>query len=159
MTPTPACWCGAAIFTDQETGCLFCSDSPMHDPVDTGALPGLIPGRRVYLSGPMSGHVKCNYPEFDRWADELRSVGYEVLNPAEISLGPGVRGSYADLIRKDIAALITCQGVALLDDWEESHGSNLEVDIAKTLGMPVKSVDWWIRRGNQENPRAREEAS
>jgi nucleoside 2-deoxyribosyltransferase len=89
--------------------------------------------KRVYLAGPMSGHPDLNFPAFHRAAASLRASGYEVLNPAE--LVPDQTTKWEDCMRKDIAALVTCDGIALLPGWENSRGAQLENLIASRLGM------------------------
>jgi hypothetical protein len=91
--------------------------------------------KRIYLSGGMTGYPELNYPLFNATAARLRSLGYDVVNPAEvIAEHPGVWESH---MRADIAALLTCDSVALLDGWERPNGACLEVHIAMALGMKV----------------------
>ena len=44
---------------------------------------------KLYISGPMTGHKDNNYPTFNQASKELRAIGYQVINPAEIDLGEG----------------------------------------------------------------------
>ena len=39
---------------------------------------------KVYLAGPMAGYKDHNFPAFNAKAAELRALGHEVFNPAEI---------------------------------------------------------------------------
>jgi hypothetical protein len=90
---------------------------------------------KLYLAGPMSGIEDLNFPAFTRAAAELRAAGYEVVNPAE--LNPDHTMPWAECMRRDIAALVTCDGIALLPRWEKSRGATLEQHIASQLGMRV----------------------
>lgn len=95
--------------------------------------------KRVYLAGPMSGLPEFNFPAFRVEAARLRGLGLDVVNPAEIN-GPAAVASgltWEDCMRADIAQLVTCDSIAVLDNWQNSRGASLEVHIAQTLGMPV----------------------
>lgn len=91
--------------------------------------------KRVYLSGPMSGLPEHNFPAFNAEAARLRGLGYDVVNPVDINPDPGL--SWHQCLRNDLAALLTCDGVALLDGWQGSAGAHLEVHVAHRLGMPI----------------------
>lgn len=91
---------------------------------------------RVYISGPMTGLPEFNFPAFNEAARFLRGVGHTVINPAE-NFGGDTTLSWTDYIRKDIADILTVEGVAVLPGWEESRGARLEVSIARALGLPV----------------------
>lgn len=133
----PRCWCGARAYTGS------CTASDFHDPTATGR-PDTI--RKLYLAGPMSGRDNCNYPAFHMVAEELRSVGFEVVNPAEHAEGR----HYVDFIRRDIKLLVECDGVAVLEEWWESVGARNEAQVAGILHMPVRPWQQWLELGPQE---------
>lgn len=89
---------------------------------------------RIYLSGPMTGLPNFNYPRFHLEAARLRALGYEVVNPAELSEPTDPR---AVCMRRDIQALMTCDAVAMLPGWTSSHGATLEHACAVQCGMKV----------------------
>lgn len=91
--------------------------------------------KRLYISGPMTGLPEFNFPYFHAEAARLRGLGYEVVNPAE--LNPDDALPWADCMRKDIAALMECDAIALLHGWENSKGAHLEMHIAHRLGMEI----------------------
>lgn len=88
---------------------------------------------RYYLAGPMSGIEDFNFPAFHHWAQRLRAEGFEIINPAE--LNPDHSMPWAECMKRDIAALVTCDGIALMPGWERSRGAKLEHDIAHQLGL------------------------
>lgn len=90
---------------------------------------------KLYLAGPMTGYKDLNFPHFHAVADLLRRQGHEVINPAEVNSDPTM--AWEDCMRKDIAVLVTCEGIALLDGWEKSRGATLEHHIARSLSMHV----------------------
>jgi hypothetical protein len=93
----------------------------------------------VYLSGPMTGLPDFNRPAFHAAAAALRAQGYVVINPAEVDLGPAA--TWVDYMRihlAEIARRVT--QVFVLPGWEGSRGAQLEVHVARSLGLPVVPV-------------------
>lgn len=90
---------------------------------------------RIYISGPMTGMPELNFPAFNRAAAGLRSLGHEVVNPAELDALDTIELSWEDYLRRDIKLLVDCNAIALLPGWEKSRGARLEVHIADALGM------------------------
>jgi hypothetical protein len=91
--------------------------------------------KRVYLSGPMSGLPEFNFPAFNAEAARLRSIGYQVVNPAEINQEE--QGNWQVCMRRDIVELMSCDTLALLDGWQSSNGAHLEMHIAHRVGMLI----------------------
>lgn len=91
--------------------------------------------KRVYISGPMTGFADFNFPAFNAEAARLRAMGLDVVNPAELNPEPGA--TWEQCMRKDIAALMTCDTLALLPRWELSDGANLELHIAHRVGICI----------------------
>lgn len=83
----------------------------------------------------MTGHPDLNFPLFHAEAKRLRSVGHEIVNPAEINVDPAK--GWEDSMRADIAELVTCQAIAMLPGWQQSRGATLEHHIATQLGLEV----------------------
>lgn len=95
---------------------------------------------RCYLSGPMSNIPGLNFPAFHAEAARLRALGHDVVNPAEINSDPGV--PWEVCLKDDIRALLTCDSIVMLPDWECSRGATLEHHIATALGMKVFMASW-----------------
>ena len=93
--------------------------------------------KKLYLAGPMSGYPDRNFPAFHKAAAMLRACGYEVVSPAEINaehqyaLNPTAE-LRAECMRRDIEALMQCDGVATLMNWQRSKGAQCEIAIAST---------------------------
>lgn len=95
----------------------------------------------IYISGPMTGLPDLNFPAFHAAAAKLRAAGHQVVNPAELDAADaGKVMEWADYLRRDIKTLMDCKAVALLPNWEQSRGAQLEVYIAQQLGMLVAPV-------------------
>lgn len=94
---------------------------------------------RVYLSGPMSGIEAHNFPAFRAAAAMLRANGLTVINPAEINVDVGA--GWHECLRKDMAALASCDMLALLPGWQRSDGAHLELHVAHRLGMEIVMLE------------------
>jgi len=83
----------------------------------------------------MTSMPDLNFPAFHAEAARLREIGYDVVNPAELHPEPGK--SWHECMRKDLAALLTCDALALLDGWQRSAGAHLEMHVAHRVGMEI----------------------
>lgn len=90
--------------------------------------------KTIYLSGPMTGYPDFNYPAFNEEAARLRKLGYDVINPAELNSSDV---TWHQCLRKDIAELVQCDGIVLMDGWEKSNGAHLEMHVAHRVGMEI----------------------
>jgi hypothetical protein len=112
---------------------------------------------RLYLAGPMTGYPRWNYDAFTEAAAQLREVGFDVVSPHELDLAVGfdpdapaedfTQGMLYAAMRRDIQALLTVEGVALLPGWEASDGVQIETSVALSLGLPVSTVDLFLAIG------------
>lgn len=92
-------------------------------------------GRRLYLSGAMSGAPDLNFPLFNRVAAQLRALGWDVVNPVDINGDPTAK--WLDCIKKDLDYLETCDAIALLPNWGKSFGAQIEHLAAQKFGLAV----------------------
>lgn len=119
--------------------------------------------KRLYLSGPMSHKRAFNIPEFDKWAHNLRSKGYEVVSPAELDdpkfrelclqckdgtmeelaklcEAAGIKpDTWGDLLARDVKLLADdgIEGIVVLKGWEGSRGATLETYVGRLCGLPI----------------------
>lgn len=94
---------------------------------------------RIYVAGPMTGLPEFNFPAFNTMAERLRAEGWHVENPADHGETEGAE--WADYLRFDIESLATCEAIMLLPGWSKSKGANLEVHIAKQIGVTIMLSD------------------
>lgn len=104
-------------------------------------------GRRVYISGPMTGYPEHNYPAFNDAERLLEIWGHIPLNPAR---HPD-QACWADYLRLDLVDVASADGIATLPGWQESRGAQLEIHVAHALGILVLPIDHW-RGGEPECP-------
>lgn len=109
--------------------------------------------QRLYIAGPMTGHADLNFPAFHAAAAEYRKKGAFVINPAEMNGGDAEIATSAKMtaeqyhahwvrcMKKDINALMTCDGVVMLPGWQKSRGAKLEHHIARNLGLTITYKD------------------
>jgi hypothetical protein len=90
---------------------------------------------RVYVSGPMTGMPRYNFPAFFEAARKLRRAGYRVHNPA--TKGNPVGWTWEDFMRYDLVKLIDCDAIFMLPGWRKSRGARLERHVAKELGFVI----------------------
>lgn len=98
---------------------------------------------RLYLAGPMSGLPLFNFPAFAAARTDLRARGFDVWCPAEHDELAGfdplfsAADTFANYMARDLQEVCRSAGVIVLPGWESSRGANLEVVVARALGLPV----------------------
>jgi len=108
---------------------------------------------RVYIFGPMRGIRFYNFPAFDAAVVELRRLGHEPVSPADLDRATGFDPftlpgdwdwwklpegfSLDDAIKRDTAAIMTCDAAWQLDGWEKSTGATAERGLIRWRGLPV----------------------
>lgn len=142
QTAFPCQWClDAKIYFSSQ------ANLAMHiSMVHVGNVVPLIPEPvlKIYVAGPMTGLPDYNYPEFHAAADLLRKAGYEVFNPAEIEDSANPPKMWHEYMRLGLTKMLLCQGVALLDGYENSKGALIEINLAYSLGMELRTLDGWL---------------
>lgn len=126
--------------------------------MQTKDQPALVSGKRVYLSGPMTGHDDLNVEAFDHVERVCRRLGAtRVYNPCHAGIDKSISHedamlfSIRTLVRpgvEDVACTrpggVPASGIDMvvtLDGWEKSDGARLEVIVARACGIPVVRLD------------------
>lgn len=99
----------------------------------------------IYVSGPMSGIKDLNVPRFNKATKKLRKRGYKVVNPPELDRLIRMR-TWEGCLRRDLAFVVKCDEIATLPNWQKSRGANLEIYVAKALGMAVHPVNYYLQK-------------
>lgn len=95
---------------------------------------------KLYLSGVIT--TNPNYKnDFENAYKRLNDAGYTVVSPV-IFCDESM--NFDRRTKKCIQVLSTCTAVAVIDTPYSSMLSDLELEIATTLFMQVKTVDEWI---------------
>ena len=65
----------------------------------------------------------------------MKRIGVEPVNPLENGLTE--HDSWQAHIAKDIADLLQCKAIYMLQGWQDSKGARIERYIATEIGMPI----------------------
>ena len=90
---------------------------------------------KIYIAGKITGDTGYR-AKFGRAEERLKKEGHIVLNPA--SLPEGLRSE--EYMRICAAMMSVSDCVALLPDWEESHGAQVEYAWCKYVGKPMMGL-------------------
>lgn len=99
---------------------------------------------KLYVCGPMSNLPDKNFPAFNRAAELLRSMGYEVVNPVDINPNPEL--PWHECMKADIREMVLCDGLALLPGHGDSIGASIEMNLALWLRIECQPLDVWLSR-------------
>lgn len=86
----------------------------------------------VYLAGKITGEDEYR-EKFERAEGTLMEHGHEVLNPATMPEGMTVR----DYMAICTAMLARADAIALLPNWVNSRGAQIEKALAEYMGLKV----------------------
>ena len=95
---------------------------------------------RLYVIGPVSGVPDDNRPAFLEAYNRLVHNGYSVLIPHDFV---SANADWSLAMRRSIETMMKCDGLAVLEGSDKSHGAQLEYAIASKLGMPCHTVEEW----------------
>ena len=76
-------------------------------------------------------------------AIQLWEIGHAVICPHlnTAHMERDCKIGHADYLRGDFQMIARCDGIVMIEGWEQSKGANMEHEYAKSLGMPV-----WYQR-------------
>lgn len=91
---------------------------------------------KIYISGKISGtNLTETRKRFASVAKAMKRLGYEPVNPLENGLSE--YDTWEAQIAKDIADLLQCKAIYMLQGWQDSKGARIEHYIATEIGMPI----------------------
>lgn len=90
----------------------------------------------AYIAGPMTGLDDYNIPSFVVAGEVLQSENFEIISPVTL-FGNDTSLPVKTYLRKELAVVFDVDVVFVLDGWEKSNGTNLEVLLALSIGVPV----------------------
>ena len=91
---------------------------------------------KCYIAGKISNMPESEYKRrFREGEAEVSALGYIPVNPVEIDHNHDK--SWLSFMRLDITHLLCCDAVYALNNWHESNGAKIEVNLALSLGIKV----------------------
>lgn len=97
---------------------------------------------KVYISGKISGTT--DYLErFEKAEMELKSRGYDVINPAKINSFLPTDTTWEEYMEIDYKLMDICDTIYMLKDWESSKGANAELEYANKRKMNIIYENKW----------------
>jgi hypothetical protein len=99
--------------------------------------------KKVFISGPMTGLPKFNYPKFNTIEKKLIDAGVDCVNPVHVCLKYNAEivqsnpVKFQDMIDEQQKLERECDAIVLLDGWSKSKGVRLELKTALELGMKI----------------------
>lgn len=104
----------------------------------------------VYISGPISGLANGNFQKFYEAKKKLEKEGYIVLNPHEICkelydkfatikepTKEEIKQHWVYCMKECMKHLMISEIIFLLDNWETSEGSIIELVVAQKIKIPI----------------------
>jgi hypothetical protein len=89
---------------------------------------------KVYISGPVTGIENKNIEAFNNAETMLWDDGYFVVNPLKIEVEKE-NPTWFDYMKVDIKALLECDYIYMLPNWEKSKVARIEKFIALIFGI------------------------
>jgi len=102
---------------------------------------------KCYIAGKISGEDPDKVREkFLEAETKLRAVGFEVVNP--IRLNNGTAGPWKESMKRCLPALLNCQYILLLEDFNRSEGAKIEFMLAQAARIHIlfdRDIEWFGR--------------
>lgn len=102
--------------------------------------------KTIYLAGPMRGFPRYNFDAFETAEQDLIARGFNVLSPHRKDLEMGFnpddptawdKFDQKAVIEWDVRAVMECELVVMLPNWQGSQGANMEKSLAAWLGKEI----------------------
>lgn len=90
---------------------------------------------KVYISGKVSGMEVEATKLFKKAEEDIKALGLIPVNP--MTLNHIHDKSWSSYMKEDLKALLECDAIYLLPNWNQSKGAAIEHNIAVWLGIKV----------------------
>ena len=95
---------------------------------------------KVYIASKMTGLPNYNIAEFDRVAEKLMGLGFDVVSPALIAKEHGTEHNKEFYMRRCVELILSVDAIILFGDWRNSEGAKFEFSLARQLNLPIFEV-------------------
>jgi hypothetical protein len=131
--------CGAFHFfreEGKEKVCMYCKH--VKNKKNSNQKTKINMKKKIYISGKITGldtDVATKlFKDAENYAKD--EMGYEPVNPMELCEQDDT-WEWIDYMRVDIKALVDCDAILMLPNWEDSDGAKLELVIAQGLKLEI----------------------
>lgn len=91
----------------------------------------------IYISGPISGRsVRSRWLDFEQKVADLYAQGWAPVNPISL-FSMAVPYTHEQYMKVDLAILMQCDAIYMMDGWEDSAGCMAEYGVARAAGIPI----------------------
>jgi hypothetical protein len=91
--------------------------------------------KKIYISGKITGIEAQAAQLFEQAETDIRNAGFEPVNP--MKLNHNHDKSWESYMKADLKALLDCDGIFMLNNWTDSKGALIELDLALKLKIPI----------------------
>lgn len=92
--------------------------------------------KRIYIAGKVTGlplhEVTMKFGEAQK---TIELLGFEAINP--LALINDWKCDWSVAMKKCIKALLDCDAIVILPDWEQSKGAKIERQLAEDLDIQI----------------------
>ncbi len=104
----------------------------------------------IYIVGPVTGHEDDNRPAFE---EARRALGPACIRLRTVQIPhdivrPGA--TWEEAMRSCIRTLTYADELVYLPGSQDSRGAKLEMRVARALGIPVYSLEQYLKRLGRE---------
>ena len=101
---------------------------------------------KIYISGKITG-IESEAPGlFEKTEIALKTLGYDTVNP--VTLNHNHDKSWQSFMREDVKAMLDCELIYMMSNWQDSKGAKIEREIAKYLGLTIVYEDEYVEPQN-----------
>lgn len=106
--------------------------------------------KKIYIAGKVSGEsmAECTM-KFGAVQKQIEAMGFIAVNPLETVGRWDI--SWEDAMKLCITALMGCDGMVLLPDWNQSSGAIIERQLAEDLCFTICNADKYGLKVLQQN--------
>nr|WP_294922153.1 DUF4406 domain-containing protein [uncultured Flavobacterium sp.] len=92
--------------------------------------------KKIYIAGKVTGEdQKQCIEKFQKAKELIEKRGDEAVNPIEV-VGDWT-ATWDEAMKKCLKALIDCEAIMLLEDWNLSRGAKIEFRLALELNLTI----------------------
>jgi len=91
---------------------------------------------KAYISGKITGlSIEDARKNFEQGKSAVEKLGFIPVSPMDLPHNHDQ--TWESYMKEDLTALLECQAIYTLPNWEDSRGAKIEVELAKQLGIHV----------------------